>query len=236
LTLPAYVASGDVKAVVENASYNSEENIMDFECLVPVRSGEMAKYDFFWPSALPAIQTWPTQAEILAGHAGGSGIGAGATGTLPIGDTSTISGGGTVFVGGPNVVFRSNSDYGDRTPTDVGFSAQTIIPATVFADLETGSNPNPDLTLNYIDPLPAMQQPGSPAGSLVIDIRRTKVIDSDNPGVEAILASVLRGIADGDLVIDTSAKFGDGANSQPFAFEFDSEEEQFGARIAYLKD
>jgi len=236
LTLPAYVSGGDVKAIVENASYNSEENTMDFECLVPVRSGEMSKYDFFWPSALPVVQTWPTVAEILGGNAGGDGLGAGATGTLPIGDTSGISGGGTVFVGGPNVVFRNNSDYGDRTPTDTDFAAQTIIPATVFADLDTSANPAPDLTLNYIDPLPAIPIPSNPAGSLVIDIRKTKIIDSDNPGVEAILASVIRQILDGSLVISTEAKFGDGSNTQEFDFEFDDEDGKFGARIAFLKD
>jgi len=236
LTLPAYVASGNVKAIVENASYNSEENTMDFECLVPVRSGEMEKYDYFWPSALPVVQTWPTAAEILAGHAGGNGVGAGASGLLPVGNTSGISDGNSVFVGGPNVIFRPNSDYGDRTPTDVDFTPQTIIPPTVFADLETGVNPNPDLTLNYIDPLPPIEKPGSPAGSLVIDIRRTKIIDSDNPGVEAILASVLRGIISGALVIDTAAKFGDGSNTQVFDFEFDSGGGKFGAGTAFLQD
>ena len=236
LQLPSYIAVGDVKAIVEQASYNSEENTLDFECLVPVRSGEMAKYDFFWPSALPVVQTWPTQAEILAGHAGGNGIGAGATGLLPIGDTSGIGDGNSVFVGGPNVVFRPNSDYGDRTPTDTGFTPQTIIPATVFADLDTGANPNPDLSLNYIDPLPAIQQPGSPAGSTIIDIRRTTIIDSDNPGAEALLASMLKGIVESNLVIATNAKFGDGSNTQEFAFEFDDEDGKFGARIAFLKD
>lgn len=236
LDVPGYVASTDVKAIVESANYNSADNLLDFECLVPVRSGEMAKYDFFWPSALPEVQTWPTAAEILAGNAGGDGIGAGASGLLPIGDTSGISEGGTVFVGGPNVVFRPNSDYGDRTPTDQNFTPQAVIPGSVFADLESSANPNPDLTLNYIDPLPGIQFPGSPAGGTIIDIRRTTIIDSNNPGAEALLASVIQGIFDSSLVISTGAKFGDGSNTQQFDFEFDSEGGKFGAGTAFLKD
>lgn len=238
LDLPTYVASGAIKAIVESANYNSEENRVDFECIVPVRSGEMTQYPYFWPSALPLVDTWPTEAEILAGNAGGAGIGAGATGSLPVGDTSTITDGSTVFVGGPNVVFRANSDYGDRTPTDVGFVAQTIIPTTVFADLVASPNPQPDLTLNYIDPIQASQTPGAPASPLVIDIRKTKFIDSDNPGPSnfAILATIIQGIIDGDLVVKTAAKFGDGTNTQPFDFEFDADGNKFGAGTAFLKD
>jgi len=44
-----------------------------------------------------------------------------------VGDTTTIPDGSAVFVGGPNVVFRAHSDWGDRTPTDVGFTAQPVV-------------------------------------------------------------------------------------------------------------
>jgi hypothetical protein len=133
-------------------------------------------------------------------------------------------------------VFRPNSDYGDRTPTDQDFVPQAVIPDTVFADLETSANPNPDLTLNYIDPLPGIQFPGSPAGATIIDIRKTTIIDSNNPGAEALLATIIQGIFDGSLVISTASKFGDGSNNQPFDFEFDSEGGKFGAGTAFLKD
>jgi hypothetical protein len=236
LQTPPYVASGNIKAIVEKANYNSEANTIDFECLVPVKAGTMVKYDFFWPSTLPAVETWPTEAEILAGNAGGNGIGAGASGSLPVGNTSTITGGNAVFVGGPNVVFRPHSDYGDRTPTDQGFTAQPIIPSTVFANVVTSVNPNPDLTLNYIDPLPGMPINPSPAAPTIIDIRKTKIVDSDNPGASAFLSSVIRQILDSNLVINTDAKFGDGTNTQPFDFKFDSEGGKFGAGTAFLQD
>ena len=62
-----YVANGPVLAVVEKANYNSADNCVDFECLVPVLAGTMEKYHFFWPAALPQTDTWPTADEIAAG-------------------------------------------------------------------------------------------------------------------------------------------------------------------------
>jgi hypothetical protein len=236
LQLPPYVATGDIKAVVEDASYDSDNNTVQFECLVPVTAGTMTQEDMFWPSNLPADYAFPTVQQIKQGNAGGNGIGAGATGLLPIGSTGTITGGGTVFVGGPNVVFRANSDYGDRRPSDNGFVPQTIIPPTVFANVDNTPNPDPDLTLNYIDPLPPVAIPSPPAGGPVIDIRTTKIIDSDNPGVQSVLASVIRAILDGGLVIDTAARFGDGSNVTPFDFRFDGGGGKFGAGTAFLQD
>ena len=66
-----YVANGPVLAVVEKANYNSADNCVDFECLVPVLAGTMEKYHFFWPAALPQSDTWPPADEIAAGCAGG---------------------------------------------------------------------------------------------------------------------------------------------------------------------
>ncbi len=43
-----YVASGAVKALVEKANYNSVNNAVDFECLVPVKAGTMSLYPYFW--------------------------------------------------------------------------------------------------------------------------------------------------------------------------------------------
>ena len=93
---------------------------MDFECLVPVLAGKMEKYHFFWPAVLPESDTWPPADEIKAGCAGGGGIGAGVTGSLPVGDTSAIPAGSVVFVGGPNVVFKSQSDRGDAPLAKLG--------------------------------------------------------------------------------------------------------------------
>lgn len=228
LDLPAYVASSAVKAIVENATYNSNDQMVDFECWVPVRSGEMVQYQFAWPAALTLADTFA--------FTGGDGIGAGATGSLPVGYTDGIGQGGTVFVGGPNVVFRAQSDRGDRTPGDAGFVAQTIIPATVFAEINTAPNPNPDLTLNYLDKMSPPIVPQLPSSGITIDIRKTNIIDSDNPGATAHLDSIIREINDEDLILDTDAKFGDGDNTEAFDFKYDEDGGKFGAGTAFLKD
>jgi hypothetical protein len=204
--------------------------------LVPVKVGTQIYYKFFWPASLPVTDTWPPPDEIAAGTAGGSGIGAGATGSLPIGFTDTIGLNGVVFVGGPNVVFGPQSDRGDRTPTDTGFTAQTIIPPNVFAEVENTPDPQPDLTLNYIDPLPGYNLPGAQASPLVIDIRTTKIVDSQDNYATSVLATFIQGILENELLIKTTAKFSDTENVQPFDFKFDEEGGKFGAGTAFLQD
>lgn len=232
-----YVATSDTKAIVEKANYDSADNMIDFEVLTPIEAGTMAPYVFFWPASVSPLLTFPTAPEIAAGFAGGDGVGKDATGNLPVGFTDSVGNlTGTVFVGGPNVVFRAQSDRGDRTPTDVGFVAQEIITSTVFAELDTSVNPRPDLTINYIDPIKPPPLLQIPEGPVVLDIRTTKVIDSDEPGVEAKLDSIVRKISNGDLVIDTAAKVGNGEQEGQFDFKFDEEGQKFGAGTAFLKD
>jgi hypothetical protein len=231
-----YVADANVKAIVEQANYNSNDQSVDFTVLTPVKAGEMSPYVFFWPASVSPTITFPTAKEIAEGWAGGNGIGKNATGNLPIGFTDTIGINGVVFVGGPNVVFRGQSDRGDRTPTDTGFVPQTIIPGTVFAELNTQANPNPDLTLNYITPIRPPQIPAIPRGSSVIDIRTTKIIDSNEPGAESNLGTIIQNISNSALVIATAAQFGDGTEVAPFDFKFDGGGSKYGAGTAFLQD
>jgi len=209
-----YVATGAVKAVVNKASYNSTDNTVDFECTVPVRAGTMTTFDFYWPAALPVSRTWPPSEDIVSGDAGGGGLGAGATGNLPIGDTTGIETGDTVFVGGPNVVFRGQSDRGDRHPTDVGFTAQTIINLSVYGELDTTPRPHLNLRmyvgrLLQLDPLKQLK------GAISIDISETKVFDSkgDDPSKHSHLSTLLHGISeDGDLVVKEGMLIGNDDN------------------------
>jgi hypothetical protein len=209
-----YVATGAVLAIVNKASYNSADNTVDFECTVPVRSGTMTAFDFYWPAALPLSRTWPPAEDIASGDAGGGGIGAGATGNLPIGDTTGIEDSDTVFVGGPNVVFRAQSDRGDRHPTDIGFAAQTIINPSVYGELDTTQRPHLNLRMYMsqavqLDPLQQLK------GAISIDIRQTKVFDSesDNPDIHSHLSTLLQGISEsGDLVLRDAAMIGNDEN------------------------
>jgi len=216
-----YVANGPVLAMVEKANYNSADNCVDFECLVPVLSGAMEKYHFFWPAALPQTDTWPPASEIAAGCAGGGGIGAGATGSLPVGDTTTIPDGSVIFVGGPNVVFRARSDRGDRTPTDVGFTAQPVVDTATYIKLSPGSKPRLNLRTYPRRSLPAITPAVSAASAITVDIHQTKILDTSGGETKvAYLSSILHGINEnGQLTLDRSALVADDnhADGQPLS-------------------
>jgi hypothetical protein len=151
LDAPGYIASVPMKMVVEKAAYNSADNCIDFECSTPVKAGTLVKDPFYWPAALPQTTTWPPQADIDSGNAGGGGLGVNATGKLPVGDTSSLPT-TPVFLGGPNVVFSGPADWGDRTPTDVGFTAQSLPSATSYLDTPGISHAPFDFTPVQLSP------------------------------------------------------------------------------------
>ncbi len=70
---PNYFASTAVLTVVQNASYNIEDNSIEFLLWLPVRAGEMTPYDFAFPSSLDVSVVYPTVSEITSGFAGGGG-------------------------------------------------------------------------------------------------------------------------------------------------------------------
>ncbi len=206
-----YVANGPVLAIVEKANYNSAENCVDFECLLPVAAGTMEKYPFFWPAALPQTTTWPPAADIAAGNAGGGGVGMGAAGDLPVGQVVVDPGSGGVFIGGPNVIFGAHSDWGSRTPTDVGFTAQSVSNPSTYAELETGSKPRLNLRTYSRRSLPAITPAATSSSQITVDIHKTKILDtSGNETKFAYLSSILHGInEDGKLTIDRLAMVAD---------------------------
>ncbi|MEN6367683.1 MAG: hypothetical protein ABFC88_12805 [Thermoguttaceae bacterium] len=210
-----YVANGAVKAIVEQANYDSSDNTVEVQCIVPVRSGEMSKYVYYWPAALPASVTWPPADDVAKNDAGGGGIGMNATGNLPVGDTSAIDAGGIVWVGGPNVVFHARSDWGDRHPTDIGFSAQRVVNPSFYAELNPTSKPYLNLRTFTVAPMQPYipQQMGN---QITLDIARTKVVDSNaRDGRTARLNSLIARIdEDNNLVIKGDARIGDSSGTQ----------------------
>jgi hypothetical protein len=58
------VANGPVNGIVESAAFNSNDFTIDFSVWVPVRLGEMVKYDFAYPGNLTTQQVWPTENDI----------------------------------------------------------------------------------------------------------------------------------------------------------------------------
>jgi hypothetical protein len=194
-----YVASGSVKAVIEKATYNSADNLIEFECLVPVRAGEMVKSPYYWPSTLAVDTTWPPKVDIDSNNAGGGGIGMGAAGQLPIGYIDGSASGGVVWVGGPNVAFRPRSDWGDRHPTDVGYSAQTVFNSSVYGELSHEPKPHLNTRLYLLregDPLPVTPI----KGGISIDIAKTKIVDSSSaqPDRTTTFKTIFQGITESE--------------------------------------
>lgn len=232
-----YVADGAIKALVEQANYNSAENCVDFVCLVPVTAGKLEQYHFFWPADLPQTDIWPPQDEVDSGS-----IGNGATGNLPVGDTSTIPNG--IFIGGPNVVFGANSSRGDSTPTDVGFTAQAAVSGESYSGLVSSARP----TMNLRVLIPRKASPLDPVnlkGGPLVDIRKTMFTDSDHPTQKpAYLDSIIKKLYDDEgksiLVLDGSKmKLCTDDNTEPTIFDFKLDEEAdepiYGAGTAFLK-
>jgi hypothetical protein len=233
-----YVADGAIKALVEEATYNSETNRIDFTCLVPVKAGQMEKYNWFWPAGLSFHLTWPPPDEFAAGDAGGGGEGMDASGALPIGYFEDW-GDDIVIVGGPNVVFRPQSDIGDRHPTDIGFSAQDIGVLENYAEVTIG--PKPRLNLRTFMAEPTNPSPPSNLQTgLVIDIRKTHIIDSrDSPNRYAYLSHVFKGLNEnGQLMMRKDMLIADEEHPQGeiFDFKWADDYELWAAGTAFLRD
>jgi hypothetical protein len=232
-----YVANSIITAIVEKANYNSADNCVDFECLLPVGAGTMEKYHFFWPAALPPTDTWPPANEIAAGNAGGGGIGAGAVGDLPVGGTVTIPEGSAIFVGGPNVVFRSQSDLGDRTPTDVGFAPQSVVDTATYINLSPGSRPILNLRVYPRRSLLAIPQK-KPEGSVItVDLHNTKILDTSRPETKVGTLSDVLAFGPDYLGIRSDVSIEDATDGEhEFDFKYDEEGGKFGAGTAFLQD
>ena len=239
LNLPQ-VATGSVVALITKASYNSEGNCIDVECALPIEAGSMVTNPFYWPAALAGSVTWPTQADIDSGNAGG-GLYGDVTGPLPVGDTSSITlpGDQVIIVGGPNVVFGAHSSWGDATPTDTGFTAQTALDPAWYSNVGSGTRPllfTQNRTLKSLNPLILTNI----NAGLTIDIRKTVVVDSYNPGRKSHLQSFIYGISTetdslgyGALTLDRlKCKVADQdcENGQPLSDVFKNGEEYLSIR------
>jgi hypothetical protein len=196
------LADAPMKVIVQNASYNSSDNVISFECETPVAAGTMVKYPYYWPSSLSVDHHWPPTEDIASGNAGGGGIGSGAVGLLPVGFVGAADG-GTIFVGGPNVIFGSRSDWGDRQPTDSGFTAQPVSVSGQYANVQAVPKPALNLTMHYLHPSQPLPFADKPSG-FVIDLATTLVMDSnsDDPKQHGYLRQVFALNQDNGVVID----------------------------------
>lgn len=239
-----YVSTSPVKSIVEEATYNSDDQTINFTCHTPVRSGEMVEYEFFWPSSLTVQDTYPTDQDVADGYAGGDGIGTGATGHLPIGFTDPDDwGSGVVWVGGPNVVFSGPADHGESVITDIDFVAQPVIFTNQYAELDIIANPDPDLSQIYKVDMELGGLGPMDHDTVGIDIRKTPFFDSDE-GEDAEVATLdtfFKSINDEEedarLVVDCDESLWadeEQEDGKEFHFKYDDEGEKFGAGTAFL--
>jgi len=231
-----YVSSGPVRAIVESAVYNSDNNTIDFVCVTPVAAGTMSEYLYYWPADLPATITWPSAADIANGYAGAGGPGSGASGALPIGDTSTII--GTIFIGGQNVVYGPNGDHGDRTPTDTGFVARDTVDSTQYTS-SAYNTPSSDRTVDYSEKMtPIAITRKTLKSDVALDIHATRICDSST-GVqrESTLADLIARVNEqGRIVVNGDVLVREGEDEAPFDYKYDSTGEKMGAGTAFLEE
>jgi hypothetical protein len=74
VTLPD-IADGEIKCRVETATYNSNDNSIDFIIQTPVRSGERTPYSFAYPANISVDEVRPTEDDFLFNRTGGGGPG-----------------------------------------------------------------------------------------------------------------------------------------------------------------
>lgn len=232
LNLPGYAATGSVKAIVENATYDSASNVIDFQCLTPVKAGTMETYPFFWPAAYGGEFPGPDD------FGGGDNVGKFATGRLPVGSISHRFGCDDtgIFIGGPNVIFQGPADLGDPRPADTGFEAQPVVPDATIFDIVQTPRPtfNPSTAQIATIPIPPMQPITQ---GTTIDLSDTIFTDTGAGVTQPTnLLTIFRGIEDGVLTLRHDPQVSDGENVADFRFEFDPESEQFGALIAFLAE
>jgi hypothetical protein len=235
-----YVSSSNVKATIVQADFNSNEQLVNIECWVPVKSGEMDTYEFAWPANVSADWVFPTSREVDLGYDGGDGIGRNATGNLPVGDTSRVKD-QAIFVGGPNVVFAGQTDRGDSHPSDSGFVAQSIGPFNIYANITVQAKPNLNLKLNWAEDIDAGILDSILGGVPEIVLERTRVKSVLVPDQWNTLAEIFVMETGKPLAIKTAALFAGKDDSgtcqkSPFHFKYNSEFSVWSAGSAYLAE
>lgn len=134
VTLPD-IASGEIKCRVETATYNSNDNAIDFVLQTPVRSGETTAYDFHYPAAISVEELHPTNQDLQFGNAGGSGPNVDVEAPVGhvLGQPNQLPSGFTFgqkspcenlsataqFVRPLNLSTKCRPDHGDQQPSDI---------------------------------------------------------------------------------------------------------------------
>lgn len=235
-----YVSNGPIVTLVEEASYNSADRSIQFQCWTGVKAGSMEQYDFAYPADVDSTLTFPTPEEIEAGYDGGWGNNKKATGEL---GTEALESRVTRVEYTINDPMRFGSrqynDRGSPTPSDSGDSAAGS-PVIEAAPILSVANPGPyldDITEYHSDD----PTPSTSAGISQIDLHSTLIYDSTT-GLTCTLDTFFEKVdpaynkTGNHLHAKTDASwYGSGAtDGRQFLFQYDTDIESWGAGLAYF--
>lgn len=237
-----YASNGPVLGYVEEGTYNTDTNTMDFSVWTGVRAGDMEQFDLAYPQDVSTDLKFPDPIAEAAGFSGGDGPGNTASGTIGrIGQSVGSDGGssGGPLKGASVIEFpdpdpykdgtRQRQDRGSNKPSDVGDGnpGKPIITSTGQVELGTSPPDSPKLIDNQFDQEPIV----------IIDIRSTLITDANNLDTVTTLDSFFEEVTDQKLKARTDAtwKKTDGDEGE-FDFKFDDDSGKFGAGTAFLND
>lgn len=162
-----FVANSNVPAVIESMTFNPETLRVELVLWIPVRTGEMVKYDFAFPADISATLVFPTADDERKGVTGSNQVGADIIREDPDEVTVTIN----------------KTDRGDRYPSDTGDTKPTLAKAK---DNKKASTEVPGRTYAYdvFQLLPEEEL-------TFIDLQETDVIDQRS-GKAAKFAQLFR--------------------------------------------
>lgn len=130
-----YVADTDIKALVTDLIYDTNNGLLNTTCWLPVKFGTMEQYDFSWPSQISIDLEFPTEYEVTKEYAGSSGPGENVEGE----DFN-------VKITGVTTTYNIR-DRGDRVPSDLDDQKPTPrFPGTPYTQGE-----EPGWTYEYND-------------------------------------------------------------------------------------
>ena len=244
----SFIADGPIVAVVEEASYNSDDRSIQFQCWTGIKAGQMEQYDFAYPADVDSTLTFPTPEEIALGLDGGWGNNKSAEGSLSteadedpahrvyytISDPSRFSESG-----------RRYNDRGDPTPADAN-NGNPGTPQTVTAPILSVANPGPssgDIAAYAVRDSEWAVNPPEESALARIDLHTTQIYDSET-GLEATLSTFFNRVgpafekSGNHLHGLTNATWSSSSltTGYPFEFVYNEDFNIYGAGLAYLYD
>jgi hypothetical protein len=214
----------------------------------------MVPYDFSWPADVSATWVFPTDYEVVWGHAGGNWIGEDADGELPLEPQIDDADDDAPYVAATrfkrdtgddesDTDQKRTHDTGDKHPSDKS------MPSTGNGSVEKHySGQTGEIENEYAPQTIVPQEPGDlpqnqeiplVSDGVAIDLSSTYVRDGkNNYGEHSFLSDLIHFSNDGKRLClkDTTNIWSEDDPSAEFDFKYDEEQEVWGAKTAWLRD